>query len=259
LSFTVVGPVESDEFTVHLRGDIVHRGKLEPQVPDLHAGRFGYWDSPKSPGTYSIRVGDLRSHGIPIYENYHEHALRVLLTYYRWQRCGDSMTGWHTPCHTDDAVKESTGEPIDLAGGWHQSCDLRKWTMGNAVGVVGLAAAGLRIRPFEPQWASPAIAEELRWGNAYLHKMVREDGGLRESLVLPHGWSARELREGDSPDFAAYLTIAAQALCSQYFAQTDPGYARACTTLANRMWRYLEQKHQSQDGQGPLQVPPNHE
>ena len=97
-----------------------------------------------------------------------------MFNYFPTQRCGDSPTGWHAPCHLDDARRVDTGEHVDLAGGWHQSCDLRKWMFGTPFGLVGLSQLGLLKNP---RWDRGQIADELRWGNRYFHHMVRPDGG----------------------------------------------------------------------------------
>jgi hypothetical protein len=61
--------------------------------------------------------------------------------YYRYQRCGVGVPNVHSACHLDDARRRDDGRYVDVAGGWHDAGDLRKWmstTLLNAVALMQL-------------------------------------------------------------------------------------------------------------------------
>src|SRR5262249_24238156 len=184
--FVVVGAPDAADFELMRLRDrhVVFRGTVESGV-DLGPASVGRFSSFQDPGLYEIRMGRLKSRFITISESVYEPALHTLFNYFPRQRCGDSLTGWHSPCHTRDARRIDNGEHLDVSGGWHQSCDLRKWVMGTPFGVLGLSALK---RLAAPRWDQGRIQEEVKWGNQYFHKMILEDGRLMDHVVLPEGW-----------------------------------------------------------------------
>jgi hypothetical protein len=234
--FVVTAP-PIEEFQVIRRGNVVFSGRLRCVSADLGTASVGDFSQVQEEGIYLIRCGQVESRAVTIYKGIYDHPLRTLFNYFPSQRCGDSTTGWHSPCHTRDGRRADTGEHIDVAGGWHQSCDLRKWTHGTSFGLLGLAQLGLRQ---SPRWDRGRIAEELQWGNQYFHKMVRPDGAMMAHVVSPPGWvEERKIDPQNAPSIAIYNTIIGQAMTAQLFRGTDPKYARKCLEVAERMWNYI--------------------
>ncbi|MGO8748072.1 MAG: glycoside hydrolase family 9 protein [Thermoguttaceae bacterium] len=196
--FCVVLNPPAKEFSVRKawNGQIIYRGRLKHVNTELGDGWSGDFSSLREEGTYRIECGALRSRIVVISRDALDQPLRVLFNYFPTQRCGDSPTGWHAPCHTDDARRVDTGEHVALAGGWHQSCDLRKWMFGTPFGLVGLAEFEMLKHP---RWDRGQIADELRWGNRYFHNMVRPDGGLMDHVVVPVRWEKRDVYPNDPP------------------------------------------------------------
>ena len=214
----------------------VFQGQLEPGGEDLAPGWVGDFSSLQSEGIYQIRCGDLKSRYFVISADVYEVPMRTVFGYFPWQRCGDSLTGWCAPCHLQDGRIAETGETVDLTGGWHQSGDLRKWTWGLNLGLLGLAQYALSQCP---RWDSGQIAEELRWGSDYYHRLMRPDGGLMDTINLPLGWGQREWYLQDSSAPAQWNTVRTQALVAIYFQGRDPTYARQCLQVAQRVWDHM--------------------
>jgi len=234
----IVNPPQM-EFTVNsdLWGStIVFCGQLRRVNTDLGDAWVGDFSAVQADGAYLIHCGDLTSRPVLIHKEVYHQPLRVLFNYYPTQRCGDSLTGWHAPCHLDDACRADTGEHIGLAGGWHQSGDLRKWMTGTPFGLSGLSQLGMR---HQPRWDQGQIADELRWGNQYFHKMIRSDGGLMDHVVVPNEWSGRKVYANDPPTFTTYMVIVGQALVARYLAARDPEHSCKCLDAARRMWDYI--------------------
>ena len=258
-TFVVVNP-PAMEFAVNsdIWGDtIVFRGRLKRVNAELGDAWVGDFSAVQADGLYQIHCGSLISRPVLIHREVYNQALRVLFNYYPTQRCGDSMTGWHAPCHLDDACRADTGEHVDLVGGWHQSGDLRKWMTGTPYGLSGLSQLGML---HNPRWNQGQIADELRWGNRYFHKMIRPDGGLMDHVVCPNEWSKRKVYPNDPPTCATYLVIVGQALAARYLAELDPEHSRKCLDAAMRIWKYITGPSSSAGAAyRPAVVPPGHE
>jgi len=159
----------------------VYEGTLTESGAELEAGSVGEFSSLQEEGIYQVRCGGRQSRCFVVWRRVYDAPLRVLYSYFPWQRCGDSLTGWAAPCHLDDGRIAETGEHRDLAGGYHQSCDLRKWISLEVIGLLGLTRFG---QMQSPRWDNGCIAEELRWGSDYYQKLVREDGGMLDSVLF---------------------------------------------------------------------------
>ena len=255
--FVVLNP-PAKEFSVFKgwRSDkVVYRGLLKHVNAELGDGWVGDFSSVCEEDTYRIDCGSMRSRIVVVSHDALDQSLRVLFNYFPTQRCGDSRTGWHAPCHTDDARRADTGEHVDLAGGWHQSCDLRKWMFGTPFGLVGLSQLGMLKHP---RWDQGQIADELRWGNRYFHNMVRPDGGLMDHIVVPVRWEKRDVYPNDPPFCATYLMIAGEAMAGRYLADKDPDHSRKCLEVAQKVWRYATDPASPPGPYRPKTVPEHH-
>lgn len=203
--YCVIPQPPEKTFTIHRMKDCVwtpvYEGTLTEGEPELEAGWVGEFTSLQEEGIYQVRCGGRQSRCFVVWRRVYDAPMRVLYSYFPWQRCGDSLTGWAAPCHLDDGRIAETGEHRDLAGGYHQSCDLRKWISLEVIGLLGLTRFG---QMQSPRWDNGCIAEELRWGSDYYQKLVREDGGMLDSVFIPLGWGPRDFYLSDSPP-PAYL------------------------------------------------------
>jgi len=236
--------------------NVVLRGQLRRVNGDLGDGWLGEFSAVREEGIYAVCCGPLRSRPIIVSRDALDQPLRVLFNYFPTQRCGDSPTGWHTPCHLDDARRVDTGEHVDLVGGWHQSCDLRKWTFGTPFGLVGLSQLGMLKNP---RWDRGQIADELRWGNRYFHHMVRPDGGIMDHVVVPVRWQQRDVYPNDPPACASYLMIVGQAMTARYLKDKDAGYSRKCLDVALGVWRHVTDPAVSLGPYRPKIIPQFHD
>ncbi len=236
--------------------DVVLRGQLRRVNGELGDGSVGDFSSVREEGLYTVCCGPLRSRPVIISRDALDQPLRVLFNYFPTQRCGDSPTGWHAPCHLDDARRVDTGQHVDLAGGWHQSCDLRKWMFGTPFGLVGLSQLGMLKNP---RWDRGQIADELRWGNRYFHHMVRPDGGLMDHIVVPVRWEKRDVFPNDPPVCASYLMIVGQALTARYLKDKDADYSRKCLEVARGVWRHVTDPSVSLGPYRPKVIPQFHD
>ncbi|NLG24727.1 MAG: hypothetical protein GX558_05180 [Clostridiales bacterium] len=220
---------------------VAYAGQLQPAGGDLEEALVGDFTALEAPGTYFIRCGDAVSDALVVHEGVYLAAMRAIYRYYPMQRCGDGDEGWHSPCHTAPARDVETGQLRDVTGGWHQSCDTRKWLSGTSTGMLGLYALS-QCQALWP-WARRQALDEMRWGNRYFHKMVRDDGGLMDFVSIPNDWDengTRLLFSQDASFMTYYTVIAGQCMASRAFRGEDDGYADRCLTIARGLFAYAD-------------------
>jgi hypothetical protein len=235
----------------------VFTGRLSEVNTDLERAWVGDFSDFKEGGIYVIRCGNLSSRQFVIHPRLYDYPLHVLFNYFPSQRCGDSVTGYNAPCHERDGRRVDNGQHVDVSGGWHQSCDCRKWMTGTPFGLLGLSRLGLLNHP---RWDRGQIDEEIRWGNSYFLKMIRPDGGLMDHVVMPLGWrKERDLYANDAPLPAFYLTIVGEAMAAEYFKSRDPQYESVCIDAGRRLWSYVNRPDAPRKPYNPPVVPQYHD
>ena len=133
----------------------------EPASGTFHVGKFsadvgvdqGAWgpfphnyrldfSSWRTPGTFRIEAAGVESPAFTIGADAYREVPGKLLEFMRLQRCGENpVTG--KKCHQEDGFDETTGERVDLVGGWHDAGDRLKHmiTTTYCVGALYLADA----------------------------------------------------------------------------------------------------------------------
>ncbi len=103
------------------------------------------------PGKYRIVVKSDTSHSFVIDEKVYSWVRDALLKFYGVNRCGDSQSWFHPPCHLKDEV----------TGGWHDCGDHLKEgaTMSYTAAVLGLAAAAFSDRDADVYSANQGITQ----------------------------------------------------------------------------------------------------
>ena len=249
----------------------VHGGTLSRGGGEIADGWVGDFSPLTEEGIYRISCGDLVSRCFVVWDNVYYNPLRVVFTYFPWQRCGDSTSGWNAPCHAKEGIRLETGAFRDLSGGFHQSGDLRKWTWGLALGLTGLLQFALSE---SPRWDTGAIAEEIRWGCDYFHAMARDDGALMDGTFLPEGWGegdlagrtgfqdyglpwkSREFYRSESPAPSQWNNVRLQTMAAVYFRDKDPAYSGRCLAAARATWTHMTSPSRSYALYAAPKLPP---
>jgi endoglucanase len=113
----------------------------------------------KTPGRYRVRFGEVTSLEFAIGDDAYAKVPAALLQFMKLQRCGDNpITG--RKCHQQDGRDTLTGEPVDVAGGWHDAADKLKHMITTSYCVAALFLAG-----------TEASREEARYGAALVRKL----------------------------------------------------------------------------------------
>lgn len=219
-------------------------------------------------GIYRIRVGNRNSRIFVIQDSLDLHILRTLFNFVTLQSCGSDL-GWNGPCHLDDSILLGSGENRSLVGGFHQSSDLRKWSWGISLGMIGLIQFALNQ---DPLWNKGEIEREIRNGCDFYLRLILDDGSLIDSVFVPvdasgnsldrhdpehlaiHGvgyqdysllWNRREYYERPTASPAHWFTIRFLCLASRYFSPIDLVFGKECLAGAERIWKFMEEKASS--------------
>jgi len=224
------------------------------KVPRTSAMYEGDFSAVTRPGDYRIVCGaetkpeaygpgpeykGILSCPFDIREGVYDSAIRAMLGYYTWQRCG-SRKGWAGVCHQEkcpllDADGKTVGE-VDARGGYHQSCDLRKWTDGISLSVFNL----LRFAEFgAPRWDDGELEEELRWGIDHFLR-ISPKGFVYDSEFTPIGWGPVHYYARPAPYGAQANTVMLFARAARFFAQRDAAYAAQLTDRARAIFHDME-------------------
>jgi len=225
---------QDDEFEVRNycpSGTTAYRGKLRKGSGDFGSGMVGDFSELTDEGVYIIVCKNAVSEAFFIDDNGLNYPLRMMINHFTSKRCGHTDRGYmEQPCH-EYVFRVDNGEPIDLSGGWHQSCDYNKNPLGCSYGMLGLSQLGLS----NPVWVD-TVADELRWGCQYFQKLVRPDGGVMNG---PTAMDGRSANVDDNSPGAMYNTLCGLAMSAQFFKETEEAFSRLCLAKAVSIWNYI--------------------
>lgn len=232
--------------TIAFRGELAERGG---DFGKHFAADFG---ALRDEGTFVVRTaGGAASEPFAIGGSVYDAAINHSVAYFAKQRCGDSTSGYHAPCHLDDGRRSDDRKPLDVTGGWHDACDLRKWVTATIYGMTGLA--GVLDRMGETGRVNrDAIVDEMRWGNRYFLKMQARDGYVMDYCGGDDGNNWTDNRKGTADDRAVHVEpcelpaqfnfVIAQAAMARQTRESDPAYARQCDVAARRCLQWCTTK-----------------
>jgi hypothetical protein len=233
-------------------GKKVYKGKMEPSNGIIGEYLVGDFSEFTKSGTYNVEIGNRKTAPFTISNEVYNDALYKILKYFSIQRCGPSTTGYHAPCHVDDGrrldvgVGRPLGAHLDVSGGWHDACDVRKWVGFTIYGMIGLNKVA---RIMGEKWYRDELLEELQWGNRYFLAMQDKSGFVMNYCGGDDSgyWTDNIIgTEDDRPIHTEpasfihsmtdrttqYAFIQAQALTSDLFKTIDPEYSKKCLEAA---------------------------
>jgi hypothetical protein len=248
--FCLVNGTRPVPFTVVKAGQVVRQGMMNASSGDLGDYLQGDFSDLSQPGSYQVVVSSIRSEVFTVSDAIYTDAIRRGVGYFAKQRCGDSHSGYHAPCHLDDGRRRDNGRHQDVTGGWHDACDVRKWVDATIYGMMGLS----RVLDVLGKKQADAIVDELRWGNQYFLKMQEPDGYLMDYCGGDDGNYFTDNQIGTADDRpihvdpcilpAQFHFIAAQAAMVRQTREADPDYARRCQESAHRCLHWCTTQRQ---------------
>ena len=169
---------------------VIFTGSFKPASADFGEYSTGDFSSVVNEGYYYILSDTLRSYPFRISKKVYDPAMQLIVSYFSKQRCGNSTTGYLSPCHIDDGVRMDNGKHQDVSGGWHDASDLRKWVGATIYGMIGMA----KVYELTTTLDKTKIMDELLWGNRYFLNMQEPQGYIMSYIggdVLKHSDSNR--------------------------------------------------------------------
>lgn len=222
------------DFTVERIEDVKYIvefcGTLQKKQAEDMSAYVGDFSSIKKEGDYIIHCGDEVSRYFVIHSGVYESAVRAMLGYFTWQRCGSEL-GWAEKCHMDDGLLED-GTRAELHGGYHQSCDLRKSPAGVSIGVLAMLQSSLKDKT---SWGKILFDDEIRWASDYYVRTIQADGRMYNTLNAPFGWEGRKFYKSAAPASAQWCVTMILVLASKLVKERSDEFMSA----ALRSWDYL--------------------
>jgi len=254
--YRLSGPAAPSEFTIREIGSVTPPFRITrplTRVPsDLGDCVVGDFTEVEREGMYQITISDEGSVPFFIRPDVWRRTLPKAFNFYPQKRCGIAVPNVHPACHLDDARRRDNGQHIDVTGGWHDAGDLRKW-MTSAL-LSGAALSNL-VRNLGEAWnldgcGLAPVLDEIKWGNRYWRKMQDTDGRVFNDAAGGLGgdnsdnhWTDNLIGNADDryinpskPNLVQAQFVTVQALLSQIYRKTDPGYGQACLPAALRCW-----------------------
>lgn len=145
-------------------------------------------------GRYVLKAGELVSAPFRISRRVWTDARWRAVNFIFCQRCGDTVPGIHSACHTD-LFCEHDGRRISYGGGWHDAGDLSQQTLQTGDVAFALLEAAVACRQTEPDLAA-RLEEEARWGLEFLLHCRFGDGWRASSMGLLH-WTDGQVGTAD--------------------------------------------------------------
>ena len=118
-----------------------------------------------APGSYTVRLGRLRSRPWVIADDAGQDAIATMLQFFAAQSDGNEPSPIHGPSHLNDADVASgayTGQHFDLTGGWMDAGDTIKFTQTTGYVAMALQAAA-RLDPAQADALNAASDVGIRW------------------------------------------------------------------------------------------------
>lgn len=172
-----------------LTGTEVFRGAGREADPSKWALQSGWrldFSALRTPGSYYIEAGGVRSPIFRIGNDVYDGLADYLLTYMRQQRCGDNPYNDRL-CHQHDGYivdhPTRTGERIDVTGGWHDATDYLQYMTTSSISIYQMAFAWKYTEDksiFKDVYDAsgrpgangiPDLIDEIKWGLDWLDKM----------------------------------------------------------------------------------------
>jgi hypothetical protein len=234
----------------------------EGELPDLPEGR------------YRIVAGGDTSAPFTIQSDVYNMVKDALLKFYGVNRCGDSKSWFHPPCHLKDAV----------TGGWHDCGDHLKEgaTMSYTAAVLGLAAAvfsnvdqdlydadqsktrttdGIPDILYEAKHGADFILRSYDLAGGDVSKMITSMGGfgntgcgddhswwgppeLQDLMPATRGGPPRCARSEPTSDYLGKYA-ANLAFVSRLYKRYDTTYSTRCLTAAREIYIFTKPKMNS--------------
>jgi hypothetical protein len=163
----------------------VMKGRLQRVESPLGAFGVGDFSGWTAPGIYRVvlpATGE-RSYQFAITDGVCGWLPATFLNFVRSWRSGPHENAWRGPSHMDDAVRTDGGLPADVAGGWYDAGDVRKWMVHSNLPALAMMDAHARIGWRFAEWErveegwSPWLLE-ARWGLDFILKMQDPASGM---------------------------------------------------------------------------------
>ena len=149
---------------VDVAGNTVKRGRLRAARGSASPWPFAYRAvlGKLEPGAYRVRAGGKTSRVWRVDGGARRALIRRLLGIFQANADGNEVNPVFDPAHLNDAILETTGDRVDLVGGWRDAGDQLKFSRTTAFAVANLEIAA-RLDPADAALLRQTADVGIRW------------------------------------------------------------------------------------------------
>lgn len=218
-------------------------------------GNFQTMDfsSVKTPGTYVIEAGNVRTKPFRIAPTVWDTSIWSAINFFFGERCGFAVPGSHGVDHLDWFATHGD-QRITMSGGWHDAGDLSQGLVNTGEAVYAMFALAEKLQAAHREsYLIRRVIEEANWGLDWVLR-VKFDGGYRIGFASHNLWTNNivgdaddRTRETKNNPNVNYIAAAAEAIAYRVLKTSDPKRARQSLATAEDDWRYAIAGHEGPD------------
>ena len=234
----------NDTFYLYDENDkVVYSNVAEEVKTDL--GTFFKMDftSITQEGTYYLRIDDRKTHKFLISNYSYDDSIWKSINFLYTLRCGDDISGVHSPCHLNHYNIHPDGRFVPAFGGWHDAGDVSQFEICTAEIAHSLLDLSERVNDED---LKSRLLDEARWGLNWLLRTRFNDGYRalavhysiwRKNIIASSGHLSKNNplynnNAAENGPFENFLAAACEAVGARVFKDLDPTFADWCLRAA---------------------------
>lgn len=220
----------------------------------------------KKSGQYYLKIDERTTPMFVISKHAYDDSIWKSINFLRMLRCGDDVSGVHSPCHLNHYLLHPDGRMVPTFGGWHDAGDVSQFEICTAEIAHSLLDLSEKVKDENLQIR---LLEEARWGLNWLLRTRFNDGyralavhySIWRKNIINHDHLALDRREfenniAENGPFENFLAATAEAVGARLFKNSDPVFADWCQRAASSdFWfgvnGYKEGRYTKRWGPGP--------
>lgn len=221
---------------------LVYSGKVEEVCSELGLYYQMDFSQVTKPGNYYISIDKRQTSIFPISNKSFDNSIWKSINFLRMLRCGDDVSGVHSPCHLNHHLLHHDGRMVPTFGGWHDAGDVSQFEICTAEIAHSLLDLSEKVNDCDLQ---KRLLEEARWGLNWLLRTRFNDG--YRALAVHYSIWRKNITNSDyfSSDNQIYknnvsengpfenlLAAAAEAVGARLFQKSDQVFADWCKRAA---------------------------
>lgn len=228
-------------------GITVFTGKVKEEKTSLGQYNILDFSSFSTSGIYRIKIANKYSNEFVINDNPYLSSIWKSLNFLRMLRCGEDVSGVHSPCHLNCRTYDESGRTVPNFGGWHDAGDVSQFEICTAEMAHAILDLATSVKTKDLDLYN-RLLDEAKVGLLWLLR-TRFGDGKRACAVTYSIWRDNVLEADnksvltniaeDGP-FENFCAAAAEAEAYLLFKDEDKGFADWCLRAAKEDFEFAK-------------------